>query len=68
MSTAGFGLSPALYLALACLVASLVNVRFSLVSGGLICVGAVVAVCALLPGFVRYRTEPGSAKPVPEDS
>ena len=36
-------------------VASLVSVRFSLVSGGLLCIGAVAAVCALLPGFVRYR-------------
>jgi MFS family permease len=40
------------------LVASLVNARFSLVSGGLVCVGAVVAVCGLLPGFVRYKSEP----------
>jgi hypothetical protein len=49
-------------------VASLVNARFSLISGGLICVGAVAAVCALLPGFIRYKAEPGSAEPVPEDS
>jgi MFS family permease len=106
---AGFGLSPDLYLALACLVvagaadmisgifrttlwnqtipdgmrgrlagvellsygigppagqlrsgvvASLVSSRFSLVSGGLICVGAVAAVCALLPGFARYKSGP----------
>jgi hypothetical protein len=38
-------------------VAGLTSVRFSLVSGGLICAGAVAAVCALLPGFVRYRTD-----------
>jgi hypothetical protein len=38
------------------LVANLVSVRFSLVSGGLFCVGAVAAVCGLLPGFVRYRS------------
>ena len=36
-------------------VASVTSVRFSLVSGGLICAGAVAAVCALLPGFTRYR-------------
>lgn len=36
-------------------VASLVGTRFSIVSGGLFCVGAVAALCALLPGFVRYR-------------
>jgi MFS family permease len=36
-------------------VASLTSTRFSLVSGGLACVGAVAVVCALLPGFIRYR-------------
>jgi MFS family permease len=40
-------------------VASLVSTRFSLVSGGLFCVGGVAVVCALLPGFVRYKSEPG---------
>jgi MFS family permease len=39
-------------------VANLVGTRFSLVSGGLFCVGGVAVVCALLPGFVRYRSEP----------
>jgi hypothetical protein len=39
-------------------VASLVSTRFSLVSGGLFCVGGVAVVCALLPGFVRYKSEP----------
>ncbi|MGH3259738.1 MAG: MFS transporter, partial [Streptosporangiaceae bacterium] len=38
-------------------VASLTSVRFSLVSGGLICAAAVAAVCALLPGLVRYRAD-----------
>jgi MFS family permease len=42
-------------------VASLTSVRFSLVSGGLICAGAVAAVCALLPGLVRYRADQGVA-------
>jgi hypothetical protein len=36
-------------------VASLAGVRFSLVAGGLACVGAVAAICALLPGFQKYR-------------
>jgi hypothetical protein len=36
-------------------VASLADVRFSLVAGGLACVGVVAVICALLPGFVRYR-------------
>ena len=40
-------------------VASLVSTRFSLVSGGLACIGAVAAVCALLPGFIRYRAAVG---------
>jgi MFS family permease len=38
-------------------VASLTSVRFSLVSGGLICAAAVTAVCALLPGLIRYRAD-----------
>ena len=37
-------------------VASLVSTRFSIVSGGLFCVSAVAALCAQLPGFVRYQT------------
>jgi MFS family permease len=40
-------------------VASLVSTRFSLVSGGLFCAGGVALVCALLPGFVRYKSELG---------
>ncbi len=36
----------------------LVSTRFSLISGGLACVGAVALVCGLLPGFVRYKSEP----------
>jgi hypothetical protein len=49
-------------------VASLTSVRFSLVSGGLICAAAVTAVCALLPGLIRYRaddTSGGSTAPAP---
>jgi MFS family permease len=34
-------------------VASLAGTRFSLVSGGLLCAGAVAVVAALLPGFIR---------------
>jgi len=37
--------------------ASLTSVRFSLVSGGLCCVGAVAAVCGMLPALVRYRAQ-----------
>jgi hypothetical protein len=109
LAMAGFGLSPDLYIALACLiaagaadmisgifrdtlwnqtipdalrgrlagvellsygigppagqlrsgvVASVAGVRFSLVSGGLFCVGAVAVIAGLLPGFVRYKSEP----------
>ena len=36
-------------------VASLVSTRFSIISGGLFCIGAVAALCALLPDFVRYQ-------------
>ena len=39
-------------------VASLLGTRFSTVSGGLACVGSVALACGLLPGFVRYKSEP----------
>jgi MFS family permease len=40
---------------------SLTSVRFSLISGGLCCVGAVAAVCGLLPALVRYRAQEAPA-------
>ena len=39
-------------------VASLVSTRFSLVSGGLFCMGAVAVIAGLLPRFVRHKSEP----------
>ena len=41
-------------------VASVTSTRFSIASGGLLCVGAVGLVCLLLPGFTRYRAQPGT--------
>ena len=44
-------------------VASLTTPRFSLWSGGLLCVAAVGVTCAALPGFLAYssrRTAPGT--------
>jgi MFS family permease len=41
-------------------VASVTSTRFSLVSGGLLCVGAVGLVCLALPGFVAYRAQAGA--------
>ena len=41
-------------------VASVTSARFSIASGGLLCVGAVGLVCLLLPGFTRYRAQPGT--------
>jgi MFS family permease len=38
-------------------VAGVAGARFSLVSGGLLCVGAVGLVCLTLPGFTRYRAQ-----------
>jgi MFS family permease len=38
-------------------VASVTSVRFSLVTGGLSCAGAVGLVCLALPAFTRYRAE-----------
>jgi MFS family permease len=43
-------------------VASVTSIRFSQVSGGLACVAGVVAVCAALPPFRRYRAD---AEPQP---
>jgi hypothetical protein len=40
-------------------VASLAGTRVSLVSGGLLCAGAVAVVAALLPGFIRSGKGPG---------
>jgi MFS family permease len=45
-------------------VASITTPRFSLWSGGLLCVAAISVTCAALPGLVRYRADaapPGSA-------
>jgi MFS family permease len=42
-------------------VASLTSVRFSIVSGGILCVAGTVALAALLPAFVRY--EPAEPEP-----
>jgi MFS family permease len=47
--------------------ASLTSVRFSLVSGGVCCVGGVAAVCALLPALVRYRAEDSSPAKIPAE-
>jgi MFS family permease len=49
-------------------VASVTSVRFSQVSGGLACVAGVVAVCAALPSFRRYRADtvpPPDTVPLP---
>jgi len=39
-------------------VAAVTGPRFSLTSGGLACVGAVIAVCVALPSFLRYTAPP----------
>ena len=39
-------------------VAVLMSTRFSLVSGGLFCVGTVALLAGLLPQFGRYQAEP----------
>jgi hypothetical protein len=38
-------------------VASVTSVRFAQFSGGLACVAGVIAVCAALPSFRRYRAD-----------
>jgi MFS family permease len=42
-------------------VASVTSPRFSLWSGGLLCAATVAAVCAALPGFVRYSARSASS-------
>ncbi len=42
-------------------VASVTSARFSLVSGGLLCVGVVGLVCLALPGFTGYLAEPAGS-------
>jgi hypothetical protein len=42
-------------------VASLTTPAVSAWAGGLMCIAAVAATCAVLPGFVRYRA--GAAPP-----
>jgi len=41
--------------------ASLTTPAVSAWSGGLLCVAAVAATCAALPGFVRYRADAAQA-------
>jgi MFS family permease len=50
-----YGVGPSVGQIRAGAVAGVTSARFSLVSGGLLCVGAVGLVCLALPGFPRYR-------------
>jgi MFS family permease len=50
-----YGIGPSAGQIRAGAVASVTSARFSIVSGGLSCVGAVGLVCLALPGFTRYR-------------
>jgi MFS family permease len=52
-----YGLGPSAGQVRAGGVASLTTPAFSAWSGGLLCVAAVAATCAALPGFVRYRAD-----------
>ena len=55
-----YGLGPSAGQIRAGAVASVTSARFSIASGGLLCAGAVGVVCLLLPGFTRYRAQPGA--------
>jgi MFS family permease len=52
-----YGVGPSVGQIRAGAVAGVTSPRFSLVSGGLLCVGAVGLVCVALPGFTGYRAE-----------
>jgi hypothetical protein len=56
-----YGIGPSVGQIRAGAVASVTSTRFSLVSGGLLCVGAVGLVCLALPAFTRYRAEAGAS-------
>jgi MFS family permease len=53
-----YGIGPSVGQIRAGAVASVTSARFSLVSGGLLCVGAVGLVCLALPAFTAYRADP----------
>jgi MFS family permease len=56
-----YGVGPSVGQIRAGAVASVTSTRFSLVSGGLLCVGAVGLVCLALPAFPGYRAAVASA-------
>jgi MFS family permease len=53
-----YGIGPSVGQIRAGAVARVTSARFSLVSGGLLCVGAVGLVCLALPAFTAYRADP----------
>ncbi len=55
--------TPALGNVEAGLVASLTSLRFSVVSGGVACIGGAIAILVVLPSLVRYDSK--SQQPVP---
>jgi MFS family permease len=56
-----YGIGPSVGQIRAGAVASVTSARFSIVSGGLLCVGAVGLVCLALPAFTGYRAEPAGS-------
>jgi MFS family permease len=56
-----YGIGPSVGQIRAGAVASVTSTRFSLVSGGLLCVGAVGLVCLALPAFTGYRAPVAAA-------
>jgi MFS family permease len=53
-----YGIGPSAGQIRAGAVASVTSARFSIVSGGLLCAGAVGLVCLALPAFTAYRADP----------
>jgi MFS family permease len=50
-----YGIGPSLGQVRSGAMAGLAGARFSIVSGGVACTGTLALICALLPGFVRYK-------------
>jgi MFS family permease len=57
-----YGIGPSVGQIRAGAVASVTSARFSLASGGLLCVGVVGLICLTLPGFTGYRAEPAGSE------
>ncbi len=57
-----YSIGPSVGMVRAGAVAAVTSTRFSLVSGGVACIGAVGAVCLALPGFLGYSSRAAASR------